>query len=145
MTDLETPITTQEQFDSMIKDRLDRERKKFADYDQLKTDLATAQKTIEEATAQRTALQKEIETLNGTVSGMKTEALKTSIAIEMGIPLELRSRLAGTTEEEIRADADALSKFIGKPAYAPPLKSNEPPAADSKDAAYKQMLQAMKN
>ena len=41
-----TPINTQEEFDAMIKDRLARERAKFADYEDIRTQLADAQGKI---------------------------------------------------------------------------------------------------
>lgn len=137
------PITTQEQFDNMIKSRLERERntisKQYADYDDLKTANATLQKSLEDLQNGKGELEKQIAELNTTISGLKTEEMKTKVAIEKGIPLEMRSRLNGSNEDEIRADADMLAKFVSKPSV-PPLKSNEPPTGDSKEAAYKKML-----
>lgn len=40
----------------------------------------------------------------------------------MGIPLKLKDRLKGTTEDEIRADAELLSGLYSP---APPLASSE--------------------
>lgn len=143
MADNFEPITTQEQFDNMIKSRLERERntisKQFADYDDLKTANATLTKSLEELKKDKDDLSKQNETLNATISGLKTEEMKTKIAIEKGIPLEMRTRLTGSTEEEIRADAELLAKFVTKPS-APPLRSNEPSTGGSKEAAYKKML-----
>ena len=39
----------------------------------------------------------------------KLDALKASIGAELGIPVSLRSRLSGSTEEEVRADAVAVA------------------------------------
>lgn len=145
MADFE-PITTQEQFDSMIKARLERERntvsKQYADYDDLKTANANLQKSVEELNAGNSELTKQIETLTNQVNGFKTEELKTKIAIEVGLPLEMRSRLTGTTEEEIKADAAALAKYVQKPSV--PLRSNEPNVMNG-DAALLEMLHKMKN
>lgn len=135
------PINTQEDFDAAIKDRLQRERetveKKYADYDDLKkkasaydTDTQALKQTIETANAT-------IGELNGKIKGYETDSAKTRIALEMGLPFELRSRLNGETEEEIRADAEGLVKLIGKQNQpAPPLKNPEP-KTDEKSAVLK--------
>lgn len=137
------PILTQEAFDAAISQRLRRERetvrKEFADYDQTKTALADAQRQNAENEAAIAGLQKKIQ-------GYETDSVKTRIALEKGIPLELRDRLTGTTEEEIRKDADTLVKFLDKGDHkAPPLRDTEPVETDSKaaasKAAYKKLLQ----
>ena len=48
------------------------------------------------------------------------------------------SRLAGTTEEEIKADAEAMAKFVTAPIGAP-LRTNEQPPADEKTKALKDL------
>ena len=135
------PILTQEAFDAAISQRIRRERetvrKEFADYDQTKAALTEAQKKNEEHEASIAELQKKIQ-------GYETDSVKTRIALEKGIPLELRDRLTGTTEEELRKDADTLVKFLGK-SDPPPLRDPEPVATDPKTtasrAAYKKLLQ----
>ena len=129
------PILTQEAFDAAISQRIRRERetvrKEFADYDQTKAALSEAQKKNEEHEASIAELQKKIQ-------GYETDSVKTRIALEKGIPLELRDRLTGTTEEEIRADADTLVKFLSKSGHkAPPLRDPEPVETDAKKAASK--------
>ena len=141
------PILTQEAFDTAISQRLRRERetvrKEFADYDQTKTALADAQKKNGEHEATIAELQKKIQ-------GYETDSVKTRIALEKGIPLELRDRLTGTTEEEIRADAETLVKFLIKGEHkAPPLRDTEPVETDAKAAAgraaYKKLLQDVRS
>ena len=78
-----------------------------------------------------TELQKEVESY-------KLKDIKTNIAVQAGIPLELASRLSGETEEEIKADAETMAGFVNKKQPLP-LKHTEPPA-DDKDAGLKQML-----
>ena len=129
------PILTQEAFDAAISQRIRRERetvrKEFADYDQTKAALSEAQKKNEEHEASIAELQKKIQ-------GYETDSVKTRIALEKGIPLELRDRLTGTTEEEIRADADTLVKFLSKSEHkAPPLRDPEPVETDARKAASK--------
>lgn len=129
------PILTQEAFDAAISARIRRERetvrKEYADYDTIKATLSDAQKKNGEHEATIAELQKKIQ-------GYETDSVKTRIALEKGIPLELRDRLAGTTEEEIRKDADNLSKFLSKSdPKAPPLRDPEPVEPDAKTAASK--------
>lgn len=139
------PILTQEAFDTAISQRIRRERetvrKEFADYDQIKTSLADAQKKSQEHEATIAELQQKIQ-------GYETDSVKTRIALEKGIPLELKDRLTGATEEEIRKDAENLAKFLSKTdPEAPPLRDPEPVEADPKSAAskaaYKKLLKEL--
>lgn len=140
-----TPILTQEDFDAAISQRIRRERetvrKEYADYDQVKASLNDAQKKNGEHEATIAELQKKIQ-------GYETDSVKTRIALEKGIPLELRDRLTGTTEEEIRKDAETLVKFLSRnEPKAPPLRENEPVETDPRNAAskaaYKKLLKDM--
>ena len=132
-----TPIMTQEDFDAAMSDRLKREQAKYSDYDTIKADLGTLR-------GQLSAKEAEISTLQGKVKGYETDSVKTRIALETGLPLELRSRLTGETEEEIRADATKLAKLFVQRKDPAPLRDTEPPVADEKTAAYKSLLNNLK-
>lgn len=132
-----TPIMTQEDFDAAISERLKREQAKYSDYDTIKSDLGTLR-------AQLSAKDAEISTLQGKVKGYETDSVKTRIALETGLPLDLRTRLTGETEEEIRADANKLSKLFVQQKDPAPLRDTEPPVADEKTAAYKSLLNNLK-
>lgn len=149
-----TPITTQEEFDRAITDRIKRERetlsKKYADYDELKSRTAEYEKqlgelktSLEESTKKTSEYDKTVAELTGKISSYELASLKTRIAHELGIPYELSSRLSGNDEKELRADAESLSKLVSAGKPTPPLKSTEPPV-DGKDAAYKQLLSGLK-
>ena len=130
------PITTQEQLDQIIQQRIERERttimKQYADYDALKQSNADLKEQIANAKNSRADLEKQITDLQSAVKTAEVERLKTNIAAEMNIPLALRDRLTGTTEEEIRKDAETFAGLIGgtkaeptKPAApAPRLNDN---------------------
>lgn len=151
-----TPITTQEDFDKAISERLKRERetltKKYADYEELKGKIADYEKQIgeygrslNEATEKIKTHDQVVGELQAKVSKYETDSVKTRIAHEMGIPYELAGRLSGDSEEAIRKDAEGLSKIMGTQVHkAPPLKSTEPSGVDSKNVAYKSMLDNMK-
>lgn len=132
-----TPIMTQEDFDAAISERLKREQAKYSDYDTIKSDLGTLR-------VQLSAKDAEISTLQGKVKGYETDSVKTRIALETGLPLDLRTRLTGETEEEIRADANKLAKLFGQQKDPAPLRDTEPPVADEKTAAYKSLLNNLK-
>lgn len=116
------PINTQEEFDAAIKDRLARQESKirgeYADYGDLKkksetwiTEKATLEKTIADNKTANETLNGQLTEANKKIAQYETDALKTRIAIETGLPMELRSYLSGTTEEEIKASAEQLGKF----------------------------------
>lgn len=134
------PINTQEELDTIIQQRLERERKtietKYADYEALQKKIEDLTTQLTEAKQKRTDAEqrsaeavKQVADLQNAVKAAELETLKGNIAAETGIPFALRGRLQGTTEEEIRQDAAMLSDLIekGKPARpAPPApKLNE--------------------
>lgn len=131
-----TPINTQEEFDLAITDRLNRERAKYADYDALKGQVG-------DLTNQIAALTQERDNLNTQIKAHETNSAKMRIAHETGIPFEMASRLSGETEQDIRADAEAMAKFINKPVIEP-VRSTEPAGVGDNRAALRQMLHNMK-
>lgn len=156
-----TPITTQEQFDAAIKDRIDRERAKYADYDAikqkageadgLKNDLQTAKAEItklqNEAKANEGKLadhNKEVGALTERAEKAERSLLRRRIAEEEGIPSSLADRLSGKDEKELREDAKNLAKFVAKGSPAP-LFSSEGGNGGAKtvQAAYSTMLNAL--
>lgn len=157
MADEFKAITSQEEFDSAIQARLARERasvsKQYADYDSLKEKAAKAEedkkaymsKAAEDAEKIK-GLQTALDEANGKIKGFETDALKAKIADEEGLPSALRSRLNGSTEDELRKDAKGLKEILsaenrrGLPSYR-----NEEPDSNSKDAALKSVLAKLKN
>lgn len=123
-------IESQEELDTIIKDRLDRNTKKvtadvtkqFEGYispdDAAKSKKALEEK-IEELTKEITAKETSIADLTAKNNEYATAAVKAKIAREYGIPAELADRISGTNEDEYKADAEALAKFV---------KQNTPPA-----------------
>lgn len=136
-----TPITTQEQFNAAISERLKRERetlaRKYGDYDDLKKKVADYEKQIgdltraaNDAAAKYAGYDEQLAQLQAKVTGYETASVKTRIAHETGLPYELAGRLSGDTEEDIRKDAESLSKLLGQSQggrrSAPPLRDTEP-------------------
>ena len=135
-----TPITTQEEFDKAIGDRLKRERetvrKEFAGY----LSPEAEKKKYEGYLSPEEAAKKDAQ-----IKAYETDSVKTRIAREMGIPFDLASRLTGEDEASIKKDAESLAKILGgKGGKVPPLKSTEPDGADLETAAYRSMLNRLK-
>lgn len=144
------PIATQEELDAIISERIRAETEKFADYDALK-----------EKAGQYDGLQQEMETLKQelktgrqTVSSLEKRAetaentlLRLKVAHANNIPFEMAERLKGSTEEELTADAQTLSKFVTPPTppAVAPLASTEPSGvtAHTADAALVQMAASL--
>lgn len=149
-------IDTQEKFDAAIAERLRRERetvsKKYADYDDLKkrtaeyeTTLGTMTKEAEENAKKYSEYDKKLADLQAKVKGYETGSVKTRIAHETGIPFELAERLSGDTEEEIRKDAETLSKFIGGVKKSAPLRNSDGGNDDSKTSALRAFTASLVN
>lgn len=104
------PITSQEAFDKALSKRLERERAKFSDYDDLKAKasqldaLSEASQTETEKAAKR-ASKAETER-----DDARAEAMRLRIAVEHGISIEDADLfLTGKDEESLRAQAKRLS------------------------------------
>ena len=137
------PIETQEALDAIIKDRIERAKKSAADETAKKYEGYLSPDDVKKHTDQIAALTeklKESDTkiadLTAKNSAYEIASVKTKVAHEVGLPYELAERLSGTTEEEIRKDADALSKFASHP-QATPSFSSETPVGATADAAYR--------
>lgn len=110
VTDEFKPITSQEDFDAALKDRLARERQKYADYKDLKAK-ASRLDELERAN------QSEIEKANNKAAASeadrddaRAEAMRLRVAVEHGIGLEDADLfLTGRDEETLRAQAKRLT------------------------------------
>ena len=114
----ETKTFTQAELDAVVKDRLKREREKYSDYEDLK---AKAAKFDEAEEANKTELQKVTERakaledeLNGLKEAEKLRTMRAEVAKETGIPANL---LTGSTEDECKAQAEAIKAFAQPQGY----------------------------
>lgn len=147
-------ITTQEELDSIIGERLKRQKesisKQYTDYEELKTknvdlekELTELKKSLESSTSSKTELEKQIEELTGKVKAHDLSSLKIRYALENGIPYNLAGRILGDDEESIKADAESLSDFFKSQTPPPPLKNTET-NTKGEDVAYKNILKGLK-
>lgn len=122
MKDVTTPSEepertfTQSELNAILGDRLAQERKKYADYEELK---GKAQKYDQAEEASKTELQKEQEKTAALTKQLEAfqkadneRKLKDKIAQETGVPAAL---LRGDSEEDLRSQAEAILSFA-KPA-----------------------------
>lgn len=129
-------IETQEDFDKAIQSRLKQKDRELADKykDYLSPDDVTAlkadyDKQLEDANKLVDEANKKLSTFDETVSNLTQRAetaenklLKNKVAYENKLPIELSDRLIGSTEEELKADAEKLSGILKPQGHgAPPL------------------------
>lgn len=123
------PITSQKELNAALKERLDRERSKFADYNDLKVkaakldDIEQANLTeLEKANGRITTAEKDRDTA-------KAEALRLRIAVTHNISLEDADLfLTGTDEETLTAQAKRLSDRAAEQAKAEVDRKKKNPA-----------------
>lgn len=109
---------TQSELDAIVKDRLAREKGKYADYEELKTKAAQLDQIeennkseLQKATEKADALQKELDRMKKTKS---INDLRNKVASELGVPANL---LTGEDEESCKAQANNILAFAKKSSY----------------------------
>lgn len=115
---------TQEEVDTIVKDRLKREREKYANYDELKD---KANKYDQNVDSSKTELQKATEAIaelkNQISSYTKAESIRKireKVSSETKVPVSL---LTGEDEEKCKEQAEAILAFA-KPKEYPGTKPN---------------------
>ena len=143
------PIETQEALDAILKDRLDRQKKSVTDEIKKQYEGWISPEDAKKSTDEIAALtgklsdnEKTIADLTAKNSAYEISSVKMRIAHETGLPYELAERLSGSTEDEIRKDAETLSQFTSQ-AQATPSFSSEPPVGNSTDAAFRALAQSL--
>ena len=148
-----TPITTQEQFDAAIKDRLDRAKAKYegytspqdlekikAGYDKQIADMTAAA----DATAKKYAnYDKELADRDTKIKGFETASIKTRVAHEVGLKYEAIQFLQGEDEKSITESAKALKSLTDSTQKKTAPISTADPSGSSRDAAYKSVLSSL--
>lgn len=123
----------QPEVDEIVTKRLERERGKFADYDQLKEKAGKVdtinsewETKLKEANTAKADLEKQ---LNGT----KLEVEKVKIVNEFKLPEDLHEFVTGENADEMRQRAEKLAKGV-KPAKVTVNKSGKPAADKASDS-----------
>lgn len=145
-------IETQEQLNAIIKARLDREKEKYADYDQLsekikklETENTSLKQTITDKETSESASLTRISELENDVTTWKQKSLKQQIAMKNGLPFDLADRLQGDSEESLNEDAERLASLVNVKNYTQPLADKEPNFEQKgTDAAWRAVVKNLK-
>lgn len=140
-----TPITSQDDLNRVIAARLERERAKYADYDQVKAkaarfdELEEAQKAAEAKAAEAKAA------VEAERDKAKAEALRWRIAAKHGISDEdTELFLTGSDEDTLTKQAERLAARSGdqkkRANHAPREGGNPTPPTDDKRAAVRALF-----
>jgi hypothetical protein len=111
------PITSQEELNKLIGERIGKVKSQFADYEDLKTKASEFDKIAE---AQKSELQKAQERADAAEKRaleFEQTALKTRIASEMGVIPEV---IQGSDEETMRASAQRVLDWANQGKRTPP-------------------------
>lgn len=125
MSDFEA-IETREQFEEAVKDRLEQERETVRrEFSGCLSPEAVEEK-YKEYLSPKEAEEKykgylspeDAANKDATIAKYEKESKRVKVAMENGIPYELAGKLSGETEDEMKKDAEAFSKFLkGKTTY----------------------------
>lgn len=111
----EPKTLTQAEIDKIVENRLAREREKQqAEREAEKQRLEDEKKSeVEKLASQIQALQKQVEEQTARADKADLDALRAKVAQAKSLPAGFASRLTGSTQEELEADADAILEVIG--------------------------------
>lgn len=146
-------IETQEQLDEIIKNRIERVKAKYADYDSLSAkvqDLETEKLKLTELLDKQKEIEgndkNKIAELEKNVQGWETKALKQKVAIKYNLPFDLADRLKGDSEESLTEDAERLASLMvaSQPTYKQPLADVERPVKSGVSAAWQDVVNNLK-
>ena len=65
--------------------------------------------------------------------------MRTRVALQCGLPVDLAGRLRGDDEKALKADAELLAGFMKAKEPTSPLKSTEPNHIDNKNAGWAEL------
>ena len=157
-----TPITinSQEEYDNLVKERIDRakksEREKFAGYDDFK---AKAEKydadikardekyntDIKAKDDELTAKDNTIAELNAKIKTYESDSVKAKVLKEFGLSQDLSKWITGDDEEAMRTNAQELQQIVGvqktQPLADPESENDE---NDDERTALKKTLQTIR-
>lgn len=100
---------TQADLDRVVADRLSRERAKFSDYD----DLKKAAEAAAGSKSQLDKIQEQLTKAEERAAKAEREALRSSVAQELGLTPRQARKLEGATREEMLADGREMVEDFG--------------------------------
>ena len=145
-------IETQEEFDTAISQRLERERNTIRKEYEGFLSPEDVQKKYEGFLSPEQVQEKykdyltpeQVAEKDAVIKNYEKKAMKVQVAMEAGIPYELAEKISGDTEEDMQKDAKTLAGFLKKgnpyPGYEPEVHDTK----KAKEAAMKKMLNNLK-
>lgn len=113
------PITSQEDFEKRLGTRLQRERAKFADYDDVKAKASKFDELEQQKKAELERIAEERDSNKSRAQEAELARDRLEIALEKGLTKTQAKRLVGSTREELEADADELLADLAPKARSP--------------------------
>ena len=149
-----TPITSQEQLNSIIGERIKRAQesveKKYADYvspDDYQKALADANQVFDDYKKAHENDEQTIADLTAKNKAYETASLKSRIAHEVGLDYAWINRINGEDEKSIREDAESIKKLVGSGANNNLMPTKNAEAGEdynSSTAALRSVLNGIK-
>lgn len=126
-----TPIQSQEDFDRLVAKRLDRERRKFSDYDDLKAKASKFDEFEDQQKSELQRVQDELEAerkaradAESKAAGFEVARSRAAFAADAGVPASL---LHGDDEDGWKQQAADFKTAVGeRPGYAPGSGTGDP-------------------
>lgn len=137
---VEDKLHTQEDVDKVVESRLERERKKFADYDQLKEKAGKVDSIVSEYDGKLKAAGEEKSAVEKERDAAKLETTKVRVMHEFKLSDDLSEFINGADEDTIRSQAEKLSKGI--PGGSVVIDKNRKPE-DTKTSDTKKVAQGL--
>lgn len=108
------PITSQEDLNRIIADRVSRERGKFADYSDIKAKAEKFEQLEAEKLTETQKLQAQLDELSGKAAAAEKANARLSVIAAEGIPAEYQDLVHGDTPEALSASAKKAKELIEK-------------------------------
>lgn len=124
-------LLTQSEVDNVIEKRLDRERGKFADYDELKEKAGKVDNITQEYENKLTEKNTTVEDLNKKLSKAQLETEKVKIVHEFELPDDLAEFVTGDNAEDMRKRAEKLANGTGTGKGPEIKKKGKPESAET--------------
>lgn len=108
------PITSQDDLNRVIADRVSRERAKFADYSDLKAKAEQFEQLEAEKMTEAQKLQAQLNEQTERAAQAERERARLQVIADAAIPAEYHALVHGNTDEELKASAKVARELIDK-------------------------------
>lgn len=110
---------SQEELDQIVESRLNRERRKYADYEEVKKRAEEYEKFLDSQKTEDQKRAEEYAQLKAENAQLKQQQLRATVAAKYEIPMELMEMLNGESEETLNAQAQMLADKLKKTTAGP--------------------------